>query len=210
MDKNFIIDPLTCLCKLALLYFAPLNTKLGISNHILELQEPEVGQWWRRTNNRDSREDIYLLYQPIIKSIKWYLMSEDKESVSIDDDTRNNIKVIAQFAILGLEKLQQTYKDGNVVLTIQLYRNYLRHAVEGTFVEDDLFKVVDSDIGVADKIKSNYESNEVRQISTLFKDSNENIANNQKVETYILCVKNLLAARDKIFQTLMYEIKTKI
>ena len=55
-----IIEPLTCLIRLALLEFKPLNTKLSIYNNRITYDEPNILQGAIRWSNGDNREDIQL------------------------------------------------------------------------------------------------------------------------------------------------------
>ncbi len=57
-DKSYIIDPLTSLCKVALLYYFPEKTKLAINHHVLSIQTYSIYQCLERKINRDSRIDI--------------------------------------------------------------------------------------------------------------------------------------------------------
>jgi hypothetical protein len=76
--KKQLLDPLGTLCKLVGLTFCEVQTKISIQDHILTLQKPAGSQFLLRMYNSDSREDIWELYYPIVRVIKWYLVENNK------------------------------------------------------------------------------------------------------------------------------------
>lgn len=68
------LDPIGTMCRLTALNFKPKNTKIGITNHIIEIQPPTTGQWIHRYMNDDTRDNISFLYNVVTKLIEWYLI----------------------------------------------------------------------------------------------------------------------------------------
>ena len=67
-NTHSIIDPLTCLIRLAMLEFKPINTKLSIKNNRITYNDPNILQGALRWSNGDNRSDIHNIYNPIIKA----------------------------------------------------------------------------------------------------------------------------------------------
>jgi hypothetical protein len=204
--KNCILDPITCLCKLALLYFYP-DAKLRINDNALEIQEPSVYRTIVRIKYSDSREDIFYLHQPIIRAIQWYLHTNEKNA-QINEDTKNNIINITKFAIKGLVELQKTYKCGNVVLTLQYYIIILQNAIAGTFNEITTYQIEDSDVTIAEKIKQDFQ--ELNDISNMLNSAENQKNNPEKLNNYLNFIRNSLEIRDTNFRKIVVMINTTI
>ena len=117
-SKKQLLDPLGTMCKIILLNFTELNTKISIQNHVLTLHRPYNYQFIIRMMNGDGRENISELFYVIIRIIKWYMV--DPHSLIFP-----HIQKIVEYACVALSRLQETYAYGNVVLAIQFYINIL-------------------------------------------------------------------------------------
>lgn len=211
-DKNFIIDPLTSLCKVALLYFMPDKTKLAINHHVLYIQYYNYYQWLERMKNGDSRVDISNLNTPFLKAIKWYILEKDNpEKAVMDEETHQSIKIITQFAIKGLKKLQnQTYNtDEAIKIILQYFINILKNALDDVWIEDICVGMNHNSI-LSDKIKNNYEAHTINSIAKMLNDA-EKLGNAQQdIDVLIDCAHKLLINRDAIFVKLMKDINTTL
>lgn len=210
-DKNYIIDPLTTLCKLALMHYMPEGTKLGISHHVLHIQESGYLQWMERMKNGDTRIDTSNLDIPLIKAIKWYIL-DDKEKVELEEETESSLDIIASFSIKGLRKLQNhTYKnDKNIRIVLQYFINLLNSALFGSWKEENVIKIESENNLLSDKIKHNFENGMIHTIAQMLKDA-ENPKNSQKdIEAIVDCIHNLLKNRDDAFVKLMREANTTL
>ena len=210
-DKSYIIDPLSSLCKLAILHFMPEGTKIGISHHVLYIQEYSYFQWMERMKNGDNRRDISNLNIPILKAIKWYILKND-ERVEMDDEFALNIKLIASYAIKGLYKLQSsTYdKDMTIKINLQYFINLLRDALNETWNEDHIIKNDNDNNILSDKIKKNYESNIVNSIAKMLNDTDK-VGNSQDdINALVDCIHKLLINKDNIFVKLMKDFNTTL
>jgi len=70
--KNYVLDPLTCIVRCAILSFKPIGTKLSINQNKITFIDPNILQGVIRWSYGDKREDLHNIYKPIIKSTKWY------------------------------------------------------------------------------------------------------------------------------------------
>lgn len=205
-NKKYIIDPLTTLCKIALLYFMPENTKLAIDYHILHIQEYNYYQWIERMKNGDNRIDLANLNSPIIKAIKWYIIEND-DKVQLDELTDQSIKIITKYSIKGLIKLQLMYIDDiSINIILQYFINLLSNALNDKWDETKIVK--DNNNVLTDKIKTNFESNIINSISKMFLDADQNETSINDVNTLAECIHKLLINRDNIFLKLMKDVNT--
>ncbi len=102
--KCVIIDPLTCIIKLALINYYPLGTKLSINNNTINFCSGGYLQGIYRFIYGDGREDLHNLYNPICKAIKWYYTEND-----------DNITYLFDLARRGLVQLKSTYPSNNTI-----------------------------------------------------------------------------------------------
>lgn len=159
MSKKQLLDPLGAGCKLIGLNFSVIDTKININNHVLTLHEPSSYQWIVRRVTGDGQENVFSLYQAIVRIIKWYLVEDvdtDEDACYIDDASDshssmnidntnsneirsgNSIRKVARFISSGLSNLQNTYDSGNVILSIQFLINILEAGLNGTFTDSML------------------------------------------------------------------------
>jgi len=114
-NNHSIIDPLTCLIRLAMLEFKPINTKISIKNNRITYNDPNILQGALRWTNGDNRSDIHNIYNPIIKAIKWY------------EPENEDIKNIFKYAIKGLEKLKMSYEENSIIShSIEYYITFIK------------------------------------------------------------------------------------
>lgn len=210
-EKNYIIDPLTSLCKVALLHFLPEGTKLAINHHTLYIQKYSYGQWFERLKNGDSRKDISNLETPVLKAIKWYIL-DSHEKADIDPELSENIKIIASFAIKGLSKLQTyTYNDDRgIKIILQYFINLLRDSLNGSWNEDDIVKIECDNSILSEKIKNNFEPHIINSIAQMLCDADKMGKSVEDINALIDCSHNLLINRDSIFVKLMKDINTTL
>ena len=120
---DIILEPLQAITQLALLSFCPKGSKLTIANNLLAIQPPYWGQGLWRSYNQDGKEDLYFLFNAIIRFNKFYsyLQEESEEYSSL-------FFLLVQLSKAGIDKLLQTYSNTEqpaLLHTLQLYRNLL-------------------------------------------------------------------------------------
>ena len=209
-DKKYIIDPLTCLCKLALLNFIPDGTKIGIHNHILQIQEYHGWQWLERMGNGDKRFDMGNLIPSIIKAIKWYIL-DGEEKMEMDDELSEKIINIANKSILGLDKLKNTYKnDYSITIILKYFENLLRDSLNNTWNDENLIDIdYNPDQILSDKIKKNFTRENIITISKMMDDA-MNTDELKNKNSLVVCIIQLLDNMDENFKKLMNDIVTKL
>lgn len=213
-DKYYMIDPLTSICKLALIYFMPEKTKLAISNHVLHIQEYYYCQWFERMKNGDTRTDISYLHIPFTKAIRWYIIKSD-DRVMMDTKLYDNIIKITGYAVKGLIKMQNTtyQNDITVKIVLQYFINMFHSALTDDWDESKYIKL-ENDTILSNKIKNNFESHTINSIAQILTDadkiqkSNNNNNNDNDVIALINCAHKLLSNRDIIFVKTIKNITT--
>lgn len=210
-DKSYIIDPLTSICKVALLHFMPEKTRLAISHHVLCIQDYSYYQWLERMKNGDSRIDISNLNTPFLKAIKWYIL-DNPERAHMNEEMIESIKTITSFTIKGLTKLQNcTYNNDNAIkIILQYFINLLQNALDGDWKDEKCVKIDNNNNILSDKIKNNYDAHTINTIAKMLKDADK-IENSQNdINALIECAHKLLINRDSIFVKMMKEINTTL
>ncbi len=129
-DDSQILDPLTCLIKLALLNFKKTGTKLSIYNNSIYFQESSFLQGPIRLYSGDNRNNLHNLGQPLLKATEWY-----------NPHLTINLKLIYLKAISGLELLINTYKQNNgdtslIIYTITYYKDILINVLNNTNINN--------------------------------------------------------------------------
>jgi len=211
-DKSYIIDPLTSLCKVALLHFMEEGTKLAINHYVLYIQGNTYYQWIERTKNRDSRFDISNLNTPFLKAIKWYLL-DGTEKIPMDEQMSESIKIITKYSILGLQKLQNyTYQeDISIKIILQYFINMLRNAINGNWTEENCVKPdISTNSVLADKIKYYIDPQTINSIAKMLMDAEKMSESEKDMKALIDCAHQLLINRDTNFVRLMKEVNTTL
>ena len=114
-EKNIIIDPFSCLTKLALLAYQKEGTKISIIENKILFNNPDCGQGFIRFLYGDNREDLHNLFNPIQKSVEWYW-----------DPSNNDIKYLFNKTTNGLKILKKSYNQyATIQHTIDYYISIL-------------------------------------------------------------------------------------
>ena len=140
--KNQILEPIATLSKIIMLCFKQSGSKISIRDHTIVICDVSrnyfgiklIPQGIDRYLNSDSRNDLYVLNHVMHNFINWYVIPY-KENKRLYNDLRN----LAKYACVGFKKLQETYKDGNVVTTLQYYILILMSIANETFHHDMLY-----------------------------------------------------------------------
>lgn len=230
-NKKQILDPLSCLCKLGMLTYYNKGTKISIINNMIYIQELDKIQWLKRTYNRDGKDDISILYNPIIKSIEWYILNnelcdndlnDDSDNVDLDDEKNNDlankknneryIKNIISHAIIGLDRLQETYGDGNVILAIKFLKNNLKMSLTNDFSMEKFIQF--NEIGPENnginyaKIRKIWKIDKIRLVSNQFDLLDKNVSDNSDIECLLKSLKSQLMDTDLKFQEIVKSINS--
>lgn len=208
MSKKQILDPLSCLCKIAILTFYNKGTKISIKNNIILFSQADNIQWIKRAYYGDGKNDISTLYNPILKAIDWYILNRD-EDINIEP-----IKNIIKYAIIGLDKLQSTYENGNVILAIKFLKNNLNMCLNDNFTIDDFVFINEikntENVINYDKIKKIWTNEKINIISNQLDIINKNIEVPDSLEHLLKSINAQLMDIDTRFQNLVENMNTNL
>ena len=225
-NKRQLLDPIGSICHIVSLSFKPLNTKIGINNHAIIIQESNPLQWLDRYWNGDNRENISLLYNIIVRVIEWYILPlSGKYKVEImeefSDETERKkfwfyLEKMCTFLCVAFDRLQHTYNTGpvptNVVTTIQYYINLIKDSIEGRHTSDRLPTCIhegeNQNFLDYDKIKLLWNANKLEQICDLYEKCFSKMNSNDKtkeeqIESYMHAIDRLIAIHDNQFRELI-------
>lgn len=135
-NKNDILDPLSVIMKLFIYHFKPPGTKISIGNNRIVLQENNFLQGTVRKIYGDCKNDINILYGPILYACIKYLHS----------DIRTKYIYIFETVSNSLNKLKLTYAGNEIVYNIDQIKNII----------DSFIKNNENDINI---IIANYNNN---------------------------------------------------
>jgi len=233
-----ILDPLSTLCKIALLSFYENGSKISIKENVIEIQKYDTMQFATRKYRGDTKEDISSLYNPIVKAIHWYMHQKPPENKQTarpmyvnnnddDDDTKSNdnkndeyeknialIKIIIKYTVEGLRKLQNTYEEGNVILSLQLMINNLIFALKDDkkldFFEEynESIKFHEDSLLNYDKIKDIWDHDTINNISNLLTVCEKNRSDIKTVDNMLESLNLMLKNTDAKFKKLVTEMNT--
>lgn len=114
-DQTQIMDPLSCMIRLALLHFMNEGTKVSIQSNKITYQLPTLLQGANRWYNGDNRNDLHNLHHPIIIACENYNPIDNRE-----------IGKIFEYTIKGLVKLKKAYtRHGESNLVAHCLNHYI-------------------------------------------------------------------------------------
>jgi hypothetical protein len=159
-SKNDILDPLSTIIKLFIYSYKPTGTKISIYNNKLIIQERGMFQGAVRKLYRDTKNDINIIFYPVIFACKYFL--------SIVENKKKFIKIF-EVICTSFNKLKETYQGNEIIYNIDQLKNIVE-----SFLKNDEFDPV--------SIISNYDtpSNKIKQgiyshLSTVWNESRLNI-----------------------------------
>ena len=131
--KNLqLLEPLSTIIRLCILYFDIDGTKIAIYNNRIFNQEPNFMQGTLRWTYGNKRNELHYLYRPIIIATQKYNIENNKD-----------VETIFKFAIKGLDKLKQTYikNSGTIIChSIDLYKDALEKALKNKKINNEEIK----------------------------------------------------------------------
>lgn len=230
-NKRQLLDPIGTLSHIVALAFKPLNTKIGITNHAITIQDTSYFQWFDRFWNNDNRENISLLYSIVTRVIEWYVIPlsgkyQDSQNSNINgfdylskDDTIlfwSCLEKMILFACMAFDRLQFTYNSGpiptNVILATQFFINTLKDSLRGTYNKDILPRcLVEGENKTFidyDKIKLLWNGEKLAKITSLYEkcfqtQKTDNKYKDEEIDGYMSAINKLLFLHDEEFRTLI-------
>ena len=113
-NKCQIIEPLSCLIRLAMLSVKPKGSKISFYKNRIHIYDPNFAQGIMRWIYDDNKNDIHNLKYSIIKAVECY-----------QADTY--LTYITSLSIEGLDKLKLAYDEHSIIShSINYYQNIIR------------------------------------------------------------------------------------
>ena len=123
---DIILEPLQAITQLALISFCPYGSKLTISNNLLFIQTPNWGQGMLRSFNNDKRDDLFFLFNSIIRFNKFY--SHLKGGDNSNKTDKLLYELLIRLSKKGIDNILQTYAnvdEPSLLHTLQMYKTLL-------------------------------------------------------------------------------------
>ena len=123
---DIILEPLQSITQLALMAFCPCGSKLTISNNLLFIQCATWGQGMIRSFNNDKRDDLFYLFNSIIRFNKFYSYLKDEDNINETDKLLYDILI--RLSKKGIDNILQTYSnidEPSLLHTLQMYKTLL-------------------------------------------------------------------------------------
>lgn len=146
MSKNDTLDPLSVIIKLFIYAHKPVGTKLSIGSNKMVIQEPGMFQGTVRKLFGDQKNDINIIFFPIIWASKHYLgelSSETNRSrlqICLPGEqyklqpTRNRFTKLFEIVVGSFDKLKETYQGNEIVYNIDQLKSIVQN-----FIISELF-----------------------------------------------------------------------
>ena len=177
-ERMFILDPFTCIIRLAILSFKPIGTKISIHNNKISYNYPNVFQGPIRWTYGDNRNDLHNLFNPLVKSTEWY-----------DLDTEP-IQNIFNFAVSGLEKLKLSYTVNSIIC--HSINHYIDIIKKKKIIDNDS----DSINELYNKFKTLWSTSQIDIVNSLLEEAKQS-QNNITAESYIEALENILIIKEE-------------
>jgi len=120
---DIILEPMQAMTQIALISFCPKGSKLSIMNNLLSIQTPTWIQGLTRSYNNDRRDDLFFLFNAIIRFNKFYSYMKTKSS-----EENKLYELLLKLTKRGIDSLLQTYASSeqpSLLHTLQMYRTML-------------------------------------------------------------------------------------
>ena len=119
-NKNDTLDSLSVIIKLFIYAYKPIGTKISISNNKIVIQENGIFQSAVRSFYGDSKNDINIIFFPIIFACKFYLNEIKRE------------KYLSLFNKLldSFDKMKETYQGSEIIYNIDQLKNIIISFIE--------------------------------------------------------------------------------
>ena len=193
-----ILEPLTCIIKLGILYLKEDGTKLQIIGNSIHYYSPSVLQGTTRWVRGDNRNDLHNLSNPIKIALEWYTPGET-----------NDISNLLSYAVKGLGKLGESYNIDNVSSlignTISHYINLINMALKKEGTNKSLEITNDNNV-----YKDIWTPDEISIITKLFEIAIKKKAANDNYDHYIKSIQSILNDKDEKIREIVYMKTTKI
>ena len=189
-----VLEPLSCMIRLAMLYYKPEKTKISISNNRIYFQNPNVFQGTLRWKNGDTRLDIHNLHKTINKALIWYDVQDE------------NINYIFKIAKKGLSKLNKCYNETSNITSHSLV--YYIKIIDNAIENKDIKKTKVDDI-YYDPFSKIWNDNQIQCVNLLLFELSKTEDNREK-DIVILTIETLLSHKDQCVINIVEKFSTSL
>ena len=119
-NKNDTLDSLSVIIKLFIYAYKPIGTKISISNNKIIIQENGIFQSTVRSFYGDSKNDINIIFFPIIFACKIYL----------NDDNKKKYLSLFNKLLDSFDKMKETYQGSEIIYNIDQLKNIIVSFIE--------------------------------------------------------------------------------
>ena len=199
-NRNFILDPMSCIIRLSILAFKKHGTKISISDNRISYHEPNILQGTLRWTQGDNREDLHNLYYPIQKSTQWYKI--------------DNINIIYKYSITGLQNLKKSYSTNSTIghsiqHYIQIIDDYLNNSPNNSNIVND-HTLSEHTKQIYQELQNLWTERELVIVTNLLEEINKNYNKNYFLETeqYIKSLDDILLMKEQKVNILLLKSYT--
>ena len=159
--KNDTLDPLSVIIKLFIYAYKSVGTKLSIGSNKINIQEPGLFQGTVRKMCGDQKNDVNIIFFPIIFACKYYLGNKKFRP--------RFIHLFDSVIVGSFDKLKETYQGNEIIYNIDQLKSIVQNFVDNEiFDPNTLYSSYDSPGG---KIKQGIYSH----INTIWNDARLNV-----------------------------------
>ncbi len=196
-----ILDPLSSIIRLALLNFKGKGCKISISNNKIYFQPPNIFQGPVRWTYGDNRNDLHNLCNPIEKAANWY-----------DPKTNADIEHIFEHAVIGLDKLKESYisKD-NKLGDSNLVCHSITHYVDilNNRLKNDETPIIKNDHDM-NSLKYLWNKSEISVINNLLDIATEKRDKNEDAHYTLNAIESILEGKDRAVRNLVEKLNNSV
>ena len=158
--KNDTLDPLSVIIKLFIYAHKPVGTKLTIGHNKINVQEPGLFQGTVRKLYGDNKNDVNIIFFPIIFACQTYLCNKK---------FRDRFIRVFDIVVGSFDNLRETYQGNEIIYNIDQLKSIAQNFIDNELFDPNiLYSSYDSPGG---KIKQGIYSH----INTIWNESRLNV-----------------------------------
>ena len=123
--KNDTLDPLSVIIKLFIYAHKPVGTKLSIGHNKINIQEPGIFQGTVRKLYGDKKNDVNIIFFPIIFACQAYLC---------DKKFRQRFIRVFKIVVGSFDNLKETYQGNEIIYNIDQLKSITQN-----FIDNEVF-----------------------------------------------------------------------
>lgn len=195
-----ILEPLTTIISLAIISFKLIGTKLAVHSNKIFIQSPNIIQGVIRWTYGNNREEIHMLFKPIMRVVQIYNPNEDP-----------NIKKLFEYAIFGLKLLKKSYNNSSSTLchTLDLYITIIDNSIkQNTEIINHMDSICNnlnlsqnSKVNLDNLFKGIWKNQEIDIICKMFNLANTDNINERK--SYISAIESILSTKEQFINDII-------